>query len=204
MEWASFEADFWAEFFPLDLAKTAALSLWDWDQYGQGKCTLDEYIDSFRALVEQARYPDGFQLCLTFWDGLHPTPINRIDNLAEGRPSNKHIESWFKVAQDQWQLMELKRELRRPQPRPPAPFCAVLPTPPAAYPASRAFSSVPPAPTPAPPLPPNPLAPAAPQSAFLPLFNQTAQQRRLEVQYPAQFSGPAHAGRWTVQCLGMC
>ena len=56
---------------------------------------------------------------------------------------------------------------------------------------------------PPPPLPShNPLAPAQPQSAFLPLFNQTAQQRRLEVQYPAQFSGPAHSGRWTVQCLG--
>ncbi len=54
-----------------------------------------------------------------------------------------------------------------------------------------------------PPLPAhNPLAPAQPHSAFLPVFNQTAQQRRLEVQYPAQFSGPAHAGRWTVQCLG--
>ncbi|KAI8990486.1 hypothetical protein BD414DRAFT_458984 [Trametes punicea] len=52
-----------------------------------------------------------------------------------------------------------------------------------------------------PPLPTNPLAPAQPHSAFLPLFNQIAQQRRLEVQYPAQFSGPAHAGRWTVQCL---
>ncbi len=56
---------------------------------------------------------------------------------------------------------------------------------------------------PPPPLPThNPLAPGQPQSAFLPLFNQTAQQRRLEVQYPAQFTGPAHAGRWTVQCLG--
>ncbi|TFK90780.1 hypothetical protein K466DRAFT_596634 [Polyporus arcularius HHB13444] len=55
---------------------------------------------------------------------------------------------------------------------------------------------------PPPPLPThNPLAPGQPQSAFLPLFNQTAQQRRLEVQYPAQFTGPAHAGRWTVQCL---
>ncbi|RPD57039.1 hypothetical protein L227DRAFT_507228 [Lentinus tigrinus ALCF2SS1-6] len=60
----------------------------------------------------------------------------------------------------------------------------------------------PPPMNPPPPLPAfNPLAPAQPQSAFLPLFNQTAQQRRLEVQYPAQFSGPAHAGRWTVQCL---
>ncbi|KAJ8474516.1 hypothetical protein ONZ51_g7179 [Trametes cubensis] len=56
---------------------------------------------------------------------------------------------------------------------------------------------------PAPPLPPPPLPPSTPQphSAFLPLFNQTAQQRRLEVTYPAQFTGPPHAGRWTVQCV---
>ena len=47
--------------------------------------------------------------------------------------------------------MELKHELWRPQPCPTALFCAVLPTPPAAYPASRVFSSVPPVPTPAPP-----------------------------------------------------
>lgn len=56
---------------------------------------------------------------------------------------------------------------------------------------------------PPPPLPAsNPLAPAQPMAAFLPLFNQTANQRRLAVEYPAQFSGPAHAGRWTVQCVG--
>lgn len=64
----------------------------------------------------------------------------------------------------------------------------------------------PPPPTgPPPPLPTsNPLAPAQPMAAFLPIFNQTANQRRLAVEYPAQFSGPAHAGRWTVQCVGMC
>ncbi|OCH94710.1 hypothetical protein OBBRIDRAFT_722201 [Obba rivulosa] len=58
----------------------------------------------------------------------------------------------------------------------------------------------PPPMNPPPPLP-NPLAPAQPSAAFLPLFNQTANQRRLVVEYPAQFSGPAHAGRWTVQCI---
>ncbi|EMD41938.1 hypothetical protein CERSUDRAFT_90529 [Gelatoporia subvermispora B] len=58
----------------------------------------------------------------------------------------------------------------------------------------------PPPMNPPPPLP-NPLAPAQPTAAFLPLFNQTANQRRLVVEYPAQFSGPAHAGRWTVQCI---
>lgn len=91
------------------------------------------------------------------------------------------------------------------------PNSAPFPPPQPAYP--QAYSQIhlmqphhmapPQPPMPAPPLPPNPLAPAQPQSAFLPLFNQTAQQRRLEVQYPAQFTGPAHAGRWTVSCLGM-
>ena len=49
---------------------------------------------------------------------------------------------------------------------------------------------------------PNPLAPAQPHTAFLPLFNQTANQRRMFVEYPATFSGPAHAGKWTVKCVG--
>ncbi|KAJ4485942.1 ribonuclease III domain-containing protein [Lentinula aciculospora] len=46
----------------------------------------------------------------------------------------------------------------------------------------------------------NPLAPAQPHLAFLPLFNQTAAQRRVTVDYPANCSGPSHAPRWTVQC----
>jgi len=48
----------------------------------------------------------------------------------------------------------------------------------------------------------NPLAPAQPSMAFLPLFNQMAAQRRVTVEYPAEFSGPSHAGRRTVQCVG--
>lgn len=51
---------------------------------------------------------------------------------------------------------------------------------------------------------PNPLAPAQPHLPFLPLFNQTAAQRRVTVEYPADSSGPAHALRWTVQCVGTC
>ncbi|TCD65654.1 hypothetical protein EIP91_002327 [Steccherinum ochraceum] len=63
------------------------------------------------------------------------------------------------------------------------------------------FAPPPPPANPPPPLPQNPLSPAQPQAAFLPLFNQTATQRRLSVDYPAAFSGPAHAGRWTVRCV---
>lgn len=52
--------------------------------------------------------------------------------------------------------------------------------------------------------PPNPLAPAQPNLPFLPLFNQAAMQRRVTVEYIAEFSGPAHARRWAVKCIGKC
>ncbi|KAG6894741.1 hypothetical protein C0993_010873 [Termitomyces sp. T159_Od127] len=82
--WAAFKKHLQAKFFPIDLAKSAALVLHNKEQYGQEKQTLNEYLDSFQALVKQAAYPDGLQLCLMFWDGLHPTLMECIDNLAEG------------------------------------------------------------------------------------------------------------------------
>ncbi|KAH7930551.1 hypothetical protein BV22DRAFT_1139526 [Leucogyrophana mollusca] len=60
-------------------------------------------------------------------------------------------------------------------------------------------------PPPRPPSPPrslpNPLAPAQPNIAFLPLFNQTAVHRGVAVNYMATFSGPPHAGLWTISCV---
>ena len=61
------------------------------------------------------------------------------------------------------------------------------------------FQHQPPPPTTKPP----PLPPAPNQQvSYLPLFNQTASQRRLGVEYTAQFFGPPHAGKWHVKCLG--
>ncbi|KAG6860038.1 hypothetical protein C0995_016666 [Termitomyces sp. Mi166 len=88
-------------------AKTAALSLRNPNQYGQEKQSLDNYIDSFHALAKQAGYPDSLQLCLTFHEGLHSTVMEHIDNLAKEHPNNS-IATWYKVAHNQWQLMELK------------------------------------------------------------------------------------------------
>ncbi|KAG5349021.1 hypothetical protein C0989_006521, partial [Termitomyces sp. Mn162] len=107
--WATFEKDFCVEFFPLDPIKTAALTLCNREQYRQGKHTLDKYIDLFWALVKQAAYFNGLQLCLTFCDGLPPPPplVESIDNLAEGCPDNEKIALWYKVGRDQWQLMEI-------------------------------------------------------------------------------------------------
>ncbi|PBK77383.1 hypothetical protein ARMSODRAFT_279219 [Armillaria solidipes] len=63
------------------------------------------------------------------------------------------------------------------------------------------FSPVPMAKPPPPPKLPNPMTPAQPHLAFLPQFNEKASQRRVVVEYPAQFSGPPHAGKWTVKCV---
>ncbi|KAF9229103.1 hypothetical protein BS17DRAFT_771028 [Gyrodon lividus] len=77
------------------------------------------------------------------------------------------------------------------------------------------YSQSPPLPPPPPSVPPpiqppppkdtprmaNPLAPAQPNLAFLPLFNQTATQRGLSIDYSATFTGPSHAGRWNVSCV---
>ena len=65
--------------------------------------------------------------------------------------------------------------------------------------AGTPFKPQPPPPTTKPPpLPPTPNQ----QVSFLPLFNQTASQRRLAVEYTAEFFGPPHAGKWHVKCLG--
>ncbi|KAG5351804.1 hypothetical protein C0989_004841 [Termitomyces sp. Mn162] len=70
------------------------------EQYEQRKHTLDEYIELFQALVKQAAYFNGLQLCLTFWDGLHSALVEHINNLAEGRPNDEKIVLWYEVAWD--------------------------------------------------------------------------------------------------------
>ncbi|KAG6863113.1 hypothetical protein C0993_012815, partial [Termitomyces sp. T159_Od127] len=98
-DWAAFEKDFQAEFFPIDPAKSAALALRNREQYGQGKQT----------------WPAAMSHVLG-WPA--PRLDERINNLAEGCPDDEQIAFWYKVAQDQWQLMEIRWELHRAHPAP--------------------------------------------------------------------------------------
>jgi len=66
-------------------------------------------------------------------------------------------------------------------------------------PSIPSYSQMPPQPSQPPP--PLPNTPQNQPISFLPMFNQTANQRRLGVEYQAQFFGPPHAGRWTVKCM---
>ncbi|KAG6859479.1 hypothetical protein C0993_003877 [Termitomyces sp. T159_Od127] len=76
-----------------------------------------------------------------------------IDNLAEDRSDDKQIASWYKVAWDQWQLMEIQQELRSAHPAPHSTSMVTLQHP--ALPHSG------PAPAPATPAP-RPLLPGIP------------------------------------------
>lgn len=74
-----------------------------------------------------------------------------------------------------------------------------IPTPPTVYP--HGYSNQPQSqyPAMAPSFAANTVQPQA-KLGFLARLNQTASQRRLTVEYPAEFSGLPHSGQWTVRC----
>jgi hypothetical protein len=49
---------------------------------------------------------------------------------------------------------------------------------------------------------PQPIVSARPKRHFLVVFNEAARQRGAEVVYTSEFSGPSHAGTWTIKCNG--
>jgi len=112
------------------------------------------------------------------------------------------IQNWIgSLVDPTYELMDMDME---PMNFPKKPKTETFSPPPfSGYAAPPEPTSMPPPPPPAnaPPPLPNPMTPAQPTTAFLPMFNQTANQRRVFVEYPAQFSGPPHAGRWTVKCV---
>ncbi|KAG6900747.1 hypothetical protein C0995_003200 [Termitomyces sp. Mi166 len=78
--------------------------------------------------------------------------MEHIDNLAEGCPDNS-ITARYKVAHDQWQLMELKCELQCPNTSHPVHHPSQLPVA-CPLPAAHAPFITPPPPAPAQSLPP--------------------------------------------------
>ncbi|KAF9650477.1 hypothetical protein BDM02DRAFT_3092927 [Thelephora ganbajun] len=140
-----------------------------------------------------------------------PGVVTRLKNAEEGRllfvsyVGALCIQSGYNVVQD-WINQLLEPSEKRPTPRisQPPPY---MPGTTNAFPNANGLSpqpagvpfqpQPPPPTTKPPPLPPTPNQ----QISYLPLFNQTASQRRLGVEYTAQFYGPPHAGKWHVKCL---
>jgi hypothetical protein len=69
LSWRDFEQDFSSKFCPRNEATTSLTKLKSRD-YHQGRKVVDDYIDDFSELVDEASYMDGLSIVMKFWKGL--------------------------------------------------------------------------------------------------------------------------------------
>ncbi|GLB45568.1 putative retrotransposable element tf2 155 kda protein type 1-like [Lyophyllum shimeji] len=95
--YAEFRTQFVAEFCPRDEKRKAATTF-ETSAYHQGSRSVDEYIDEFWDLAEEAQFPDGAQLVFRFRHGLDPRIEAKVANIVEGRPSDERVQEWIDAA----------------------------------------------------------------------------------------------------------
>jgi hypothetical protein len=97
-QFATWEA-FQNAFIPKSCLKNEAglaIAKLEMEQYYQGKCSVDEYVDEFRQMIEQARYT--FAIIVKFCQGLDKEIQDVIANIPIGRPPDDDADTGNKVA----------------------------------------------------------------------------------------------------------
>jgi hypothetical protein len=97
VSWKGFELDFVSKFCPKNEA-TVALTKLESTQYYQGRKSVDDYIDEFSELVEEAGYSDGLSIIMKFWKGLDRDIQDRIVEMVQGRPEDDDPDGWYAAA----------------------------------------------------------------------------------------------------------
>jgi len=85
--WGEFEQQFQLHFFPAN-ADADAINALEGTSYHQGNWTVDNYLDSFQALVSDADYTDPQTLVVKFRQGLRLGIQNQIATMPYGRPAD--------------------------------------------------------------------------------------------------------------------
>jgi Zinc knuckle./Retroviral aspartyl protease. len=86
-----------AEFCPKNEAQLALAKL-ETPAYHQGRRSVDEYVDDFKELIDQAGYKEGLAIVVKFRRGLQREIQDQIAHLAIGRPGDDDPEAWFDAA----------------------------------------------------------------------------------------------------------
>ena len=56
---------------------------------------VDEYVDSFREIVDKAHYFEGSHIVLKFCQGINAKIQDHIACLTQGRPSDEILQQWY-------------------------------------------------------------------------------------------------------------
>ena len=97
-QWRDFERDFVSKFCQKDEA-TAAMTKLESTRYYQGRKSVDDYIDEFSELVDEAGYTDGLAIVMKFRKGLDRDIQDRIAEMVQGRPNDADPQGWYNAAQ---------------------------------------------------------------------------------------------------------
>jgi len=95
--WGDFEQQFWLHFFPAN-AEADVINALKGTSYHQGNQMVDDYLDSFQALVSNAGYMDLQTLVVKFRRGLRLGIQNQIATMPYGRPADADPDAWYRAA----------------------------------------------------------------------------------------------------------
>jgi len=95
--WGEFERQFRLHFFPVN-AEADAINTLEGTSYHQGNPTVDDYLDSFKALVSDAGYIDPWTLVVKFRRGLQLGIQNQITIMPYGRLADTDSDAWYTAA----------------------------------------------------------------------------------------------------------
>jgi hypothetical protein len=76
----------------------AALTKLESTRYYQGRKAVDDYIDEFSELVEEAGYIDGLSIIMKFRRGLDRDIQDWIAELVQGRSEDDDPDGWYSAA----------------------------------------------------------------------------------------------------------
>ena len=85
--WGDFEQQFWLYFFPVN-TEADAINALEGTSYHQENQMVDDYLDSFQALVSNAGYTDPQTLVVKFRRGLRLGIQNQIATMPYRQPAD--------------------------------------------------------------------------------------------------------------------
>ena len=96
--WGDFEQQFWLHFFSVNVEADTINAL-EGTSYHQGNRTVDDYLDSFQALVSNTGYMDPRTVVVKFRRGLRLGIQNQIATMPYGQPADTDPDVWYRAAQ---------------------------------------------------------------------------------------------------------